>query len=153
MNQDLKDLDAEAAIRRVMVAYMAACDAHDADAVAELFHPDAIWEPLVPNGEPPLLGREAVRAEYAAACARLTFCVHHLTNERIAVDGDRADAGWSYFEPATNRGDLAVWTAGRYRHVLTRRGGVWRFQEFRIVGVLAAPFDSGWTPEHQVPLP
>lgn len=149
----LSDLDAEAAVRRVMVAYMAACDAHDADAVAELFHEDAIWEPLLPGTGEPLLGREAVRAEYAVACARLTFCVHYLTNERIRVQGDRATAGWSYLEPATNRGDLAVWTAGRYRHVFTRRDGVWKFAEFRITGVLAAPFDQGWVPEHKVPLP
>lgn len=146
-------LDAEVAVRKVMTAYMAACDAHDADAVAELFHEDAVWASLVPGAGPPLHGREAVRAEYAVACARLTFCVHYLTNERIRVDGDRAEAGWSYFEPATNRGTLAVWTAGRYRHVLTRRDGVWNFAEFRIHGVLAAPYDVGWVPNPKVPLP
>ncbi|CAN5600242.1 hypothetical protein BH10ACT3_BH10ACT3_08520 [soil metagenome] len=147
------DLDAEAAVRRVMVAYMAACDAHDADAVADLMHPDVIFEPLIPGTGGGLNGREEVRADYRIACARLTYCVHYLTNERIRVDGDRAEAGWSFFEPATNRGDLAVWTAGRYRHVLTRRDGVWKFAEFRITGVLAAPFATGWVPEHKVPLP
>jgi uncharacterized protein (TIGR02246 family) len=149
----LADLDAEAAVRRVMVAYMAACDAHDADAVAELMHEDVVFRPLLPDAEPSLIGREAVRADYAVACARLTWCVHHLTNERIRVDGDRAEAGWSYFEPVVNRGDLAAWTAGRYRHVLERRDGVWKFAEFRILGVLAAPYDTGWVPEHKVPLP
>ncbi|MCU1453685.1 MAG: hypothetical protein JWN46_1831 [Acidimicrobiales bacterium] len=148
----VEDLDAEVAIRAVMVAYMAACDAHDADAVAELFEEDARWESLRP-GTTPLDGREEVRRTYAVDCARLTFCVHHLSNERITVDGDRAVAGWTYFEPATNRGDLAVWTAGRYRHELRRRDGVWRFTVFRVGGVLAAPFATGWVPEHLVPLP
>jgi len=153
MTRDLEDLDAEAAVRRVMVAYMAACDAHDADAVAELMHEDVVFWPLVPGAAISLRGREEVRADYAVACARLTWCVHHLTNERIRVDGDRAEACWSFFEPVVNRGDLAAWTAGRYRHVLERRDGVWRFAEFGIVGVLAAPYATGWVPEHKVPLP
>jgi len=149
----LSRLDAEVAVRAVMVAYMQACDDHDADAVAELFHPDAVWESLLEGGGPPLLGRDAVHAEYAVACARLTFCVHHLTNERIDVRGDTALASWSYFEPATNRGTLAVWTAGRYEHELTRVDGTWRFSRFRIGSVLAAPFATGWVPDAKVPLP
>lgn len=152
MSPVLEGLDAEVAVRGVMVAYMAACDAHDADAVAELFHDDALWVSYVKGGTT-LYGREAVRQDYAQACARLTFCVHYLTNERVVIDGDRATAGWSYFEPATNRGDLAVWTAGRYRHVLTRREGIWRFAEFGIHACLAAPYDTGWIPDPKVPLP
>jgi len=153
MLEALERLDAEVAVRRVMVAYMAACDAHDADAVAVLFHEDALWESTRPDAPPPLVGRDAIRAEYAEACARLTFCVHYLTNERIRVEGDRAEARWSYFEPATNRGSLAVWTAGRYEHTLTRRDGVWRFAHFRIAAQLAAPYETGWSPEPRVPLP
>lgn len=147
-----EDLDAEVAVRAVMTAYMQACDGHDADAVAELFAIDADWVSLLPDGEV-LHGREAVRESYAVACARLSFCVHFLTNERIAVDGDRARAAWSYFEPATNRGELAVWTAGRYDHDLIRVDGVWRFATFRIGSALAAPFADGWVPDHKVPLP
>jgi uncharacterized protein (TIGR02246 family) len=145
-------LDADAAIRAVMVAYMAACDAHDADAVAVLFEEDGRWESLRRGGEA-LHGREAVRATYAVDCARLSFCVHYLTNERITVTGDTATAAWSYFEPATNRHDLAVWTAGRYEHEL-RRGdvGTWRFNTFRVGGALAAPFAQGWVPDPMVPL-
>jgi uncharacterized protein (TIGR02246 family) len=149
----LSDLDSEVAVRAVKVAYMAACDAHDANAVAELFHEDAVWESLRPDGDAPMHGREAVRESYALACARLTFCVHFLSNERIEIDGDCARASWSYFEPATNRGTLAVWTAGRYSHELTRVDGVWRFARFGIESVLAAPFAGGWVPEHRVPLP
>ena len=149
----LDDLDAEVAIRALMVAYMAACDDHDADAVAELFAEDAVWSSLRPGAEPPLLGREEVRRTYAVDCARLTFCVHYLTNERISVSGDRATAAWTYFEPATNRGDLAVWTAGRYEHELARHGGIWRFTSFCIGSVLAAPYRQGWVPDHAIALP
>lgn len=149
----VETLDAEAAVRRVMTAYMAACDAHDADAVADLFHDDATWLSLNPGAGDVLNGPEEVRAEYAIACARLTFCVHFLTNEQIDVDGDHARARWSYFEPATNRGDLAVWTAGRYDHDLERRDGVWKFSTFRIMSALAAPYGAGWVPDHQIRLP
>jgi uncharacterized protein (TIGR02246 family) len=143
------DLDAEVAVRRVMVAYMRACDNHDADAVAELFHPDAVW---IGTGEQ-LEGREEVRSTYRVACARLTFCVHYLTNEWIRVDGDTALARWCYFEPATNRGDLAVWTAGRYDHELIRCDGTWMFWRFGIRPVLASPYDQGWGETPQVELP
>jgi uncharacterized protein (TIGR02246 family) len=148
----LADLDAEVAIRALMVAYMAACDAHDADAVAELFAPDAVWSSMRPGSGPSLIGREQIRHTYAIDCARLTFCVHYLTNERITVVGDHAAAAWTYFEPATNRGELAVWTAGRYEHELTRLGNTWRFSVFRIGSVLAAPYQRGWVPDHAVTL-
>lgn len=138
-------LDAEVAVRRVMVAYMAACDAHDADAVAELFWPDAVAEGRRDGAVTfRLEGREAVRADWREACARLTFCVHHLTNEEIVVDGDRAEGRWCYLEPATNRGTLAAWTAGRYHHTLTAREGTWRFATFTIETLLQAPYADGW---------
>jgi uncharacterized protein (TIGR02246 family) len=148
----LHDLDAEVAIRQVMVAYMAACDHHDPDAVAGLFADDAIWESVGSNDEP-LVGREAIRRIYAADTSRLTFCVHFLANERIHVDGDEATARWSYFEPAVNRGTLAVWTAGRYWLGLRRISGRWLFTTFRIASQLAAPYATGWVPEPKVPLP
>jgi len=150
----LEALDAEVAVRRVMVAYMAACDAHDADAVAELFWPDA--EAIgTRDGEEQwrCSGREAVRADWAEACARLTFCVHHLTNEEITVAGSSAEGRWCYFEPATNRGTLAAWTAGRYHHTLTERDGEWRFSTFRIETMLQAPYDLGWVGDPIVELP
>jgi ketosteroid isomerase-like protein len=146
------DLDAEVAIRQVMVAYMAACDHHDPDAVATLFTDDAVWE-SVGSDEAPLVGREEIRRVYAADTSRLTFCVHYLCNERIEVDNDMADARWSYFEPAVNRGTLAVWTAGRYQLELRRVSGRWLFSTFRIASQLAAPYGVGWAPETKVPLP
>lgn len=142
----LERLDAEVAVRDVMVAYMAACDAHDADAVADLFWPDATAEGQR-DGERTFLleGREAVRADWAEACARLSFCTHHLTNEELVVrDATIAEGRWCYFEPATNRGTLAAWTAGRYHHVLTARHGVWRFASFTIETLLQAPYGAGW---------
>ena len=146
-------LEAEVAVRSVMTAYMAACDQHDADAVANLFEPDAVWCSLADPEGTPLVGREAVRAEYALACSRLTFCVHYLANERIRVVSDEAFGAWSYFEPVTNRGNLAVWTAGRYQHTFGRIKGVWRFRRFGIQSALAAPYNVGWVPTPEVALP
>jgi hypothetical protein len=149
----LRELDAEVAVRSVMVAYMAACDVHDPDRVAELFELDGRLESPGPDGTEVLLGREAIRKSYAFDTARLTFCVHFLTNERIVTNGDRANGQWSYFEPATNRASLAVWTGGRYSVDFTRAGGTWRFSVFRIHGVLTAPYEQGWVPESKVALP
>jgi uncharacterized protein (TIGR02246 family) len=147
----IEELDADVAIRQVMVAYMDACDRHDPDAVADLFAANAVWEdPDDPSQT--LVGREAIRSSYAEATTRLTFCVHYLTNERIAVDGDRAVAKWSYFEPAVNRGTLPVWTAGRYTIDLRRMQGRWRFSHFRLSAQLAAPYADGWIPQPKVAL-
>ncbi|MCU1497176.1 MAG: hypothetical protein JWM47_1129 [Acidimicrobiales bacterium] len=141
----LTALDAEVAARAVMVAYMAACDAHDADAVADLFHHDAVWIGTEGGRETARLrGREAVRAEYRTACARLTFCVHHLTNEELVVDDHGVEGRWCYLEPATNRGQLAVWTAGRYHHRFTEVDGVWRIASFTIETLVQAPYAEGW---------
>jgi len=148
----LSELDAEVAVRSVMVAYMAACDAHDAGRVAELFDPGGRLESPAPDGMTVLQGREAVRQSYAFDTARLTFCVHFLTNERIVTNGDRANGQWSYFEPATNRASLAVWTGGRYDIDFARADGTWRFAVFRIHGVLTAPFDQGWVPTPRIAL-
>jgi uncharacterized protein (TIGR02246 family) len=147
----VENLDAEVAIRQVMVAYMAACDHHDPDAVAVLFTDDATWD-AVESGEAPLVGRDEIRCVYAADTSRLTFCVHYLCNERIVVKADEASARWSYFEPAVNRGELAVWTAGRYQLELRRSSGRWLFSQFRIASQLAAPYEAGWFPEPKVPL-
>jgi hypothetical protein len=135
-------LDAEVAARAVMAAYMRACDDHDPDAVADLFHDGATWRSERTGAE--LHGREAIHAAYVRDTARLTFCVHCLTNEWIEADGDRVTARWSYFEPAVNRGVLAVWTAGRYEVELSARSGRWRFDRFSIAAALAATQASGW---------
>jgi uncharacterized protein (TIGR02246 family) len=147
-----EDLDAEVAIRTVMVAYMAACDVHDPDAVACLFREDAHFESLRADPPAPLEGREQIRAAYAVDTARLTFCVHYLTNEHIEVSRDHATARWSYFEPAVNRGSLAVWTAGRYEIELVREDRRWQFARFAISSQLAAPYAIGWVPNQMVPL-
>lgn len=62
----------------------------------------------------------------------------------VDVDAGRAAAGFSYFEPATNRGELAVWTAGRYELELVATPDGWRYRNFRIEPRLAAPYDEGW---------
>jgi uncharacterized protein (TIGR02246 family) len=145
-------LDAEVAIRQVMTAYMDACDRHDPEDVVALFTEDAVWEdPADPSAT--LLGLEAIRSSYAEATTRLTFCVHYLTNERIAVEGDRAVAQWSYFEPAINRGTVAVWTAGRYSIDFRKVHNRWYFSRFRLSAQLAAPYADGWIPEPKVVLP
>jgi hypothetical protein len=148
--QILEQLEIEHDVREVMVAYMRACDLHDPDAVVQLFHADATWESLADGTL--LEGGDAIYSAYSEACARLTFCVHFLTNEQISVSADAVTAKWSYFEPATNRGELAVWTAGRYEHDFECRDGRWKFLRFRIEPVLASPYNQGWEIARKVPL-
>src|SRR5947209_14127910 len=89
--QRLDVLESEAAIRRLMAAYLDARDfgmgsgAH----IASLFTDDGIWEGVGRLAE--VLGshqgREAIERRFSAS---LPFSVHFLTNESITIDGDTA---------------------------------------------------------------
>ena len=71
-------------------AYGAAWEAHDGDAAAALFSPEATycWGPF----EPPLAGRAAIRERWNAATADQGTV--RFSSEVLGVDGHRAFARW-----------------------------------------------------------
>ena len=137
-------LESEAAIRRLMAAYLDARDfatgsgAH----IASLFTDDGIWEGAGQLAE--VLGshqgREAIERRFSSP---LPFSVHFLSNESITVDGDTAAGTWRYLQSSVYKGQ-AVWIAGRYLNDFVRVHGQWKFQHVRIEALFVTPYEDGW---------
>ena len=85
------------------------------------------------TGYPLAEGKEAVTAFFThVAHSRLSYSQHHVFNEVIDVDGDRATGLWyfhcpSNFTEASSLGKAASGLAmGRYEEEYVREGGVWK---------------------------
>ena len=71
--QVLEDIEA---IKKLKTRYCAYCDDnYDADGLASLFTPDAIWDGGEVLGR--CEGREAIRTLFQGSSQRLSFAIHH----------------------------------------------------------------------------
>ena len=131
-------------IKRLKRRYCAYCDDnYDADALAELFVEDAVWD----GGSlrPRIEGREAIRQFFVAAKDRLPFAIHMVLNPIIEVDGDTAKGTWYLFQPCTFAdGNRAVWGSARYDEEYVRIDGRWMFKNLALTSFFWTPFDEGW---------
>ena len=103
------------------------------------------------TGFPLAEGREAVTAFYAQGVpAILSYSQHHVFNEVIDVDGDRATGRWYVhcpvvFTEASPLGQVAPGLVmGRYQEEYVREDAVWKWR--RIVALLdvVAPGETPW---------
>jgi ketosteroid isomerase-like protein len=138
-------IEAAEEIRRLKAHYCDLCDdGYDADALAGLFTPDAVWD----GGD---LGRfegtDAIRRFFAGTARALSLAIHHVTNPAISVadDAQSATARWYLLQAATLRqGNRAVWIAGRYADEFVRASGDWRFRSVTLRTRFFTPYASGW---------
>ena len=136
----LEDLEA---IKQLKARYAAYCDAHyDADALADLFTEDAIWDGgLLGYNE----GREAIRQFFRGSSQRISFALHYIVSPIIEVDRDTASGTWYLWQTCTyTNGTQAVWGAATYHDLYVRDHGVWKFQHVRIASQFWTPFEEGW---------
>lgn len=132
----LEDLES---VRGVLLAYPAAVDGRDLDALRRLFHPDAH---LLSRSD--VHGRDAVLdyfARFFASGWRDTR--HYVANLVVGVDGDEATATSYYHQTAVVDGQSVIgW--GTYRDRLARTDEGWRITE-KVNHVLAmTPIAAGW---------
>ena len=131
-------------IKRLKREYCAYCDDnYDADALADLFVEDAVWD----GGalRPRIQGREAIREFFVAAKERLPFAIHMVLNPIIEVNGDAAKGTWYLFQPCTfAEGNRAVWGSARYDEEYVRVDGRWMFKNLALTSFFWTPFDEGW---------
>ena len=108
--QVLEDIEQ---IKKLKHRYCALCDAnYDADALAELFTEDAVWDGRERGRND---GREAIRTFFKNAPSRLPFAIHMVLNPIIDVDGDSATGTGYLCQPCTYAdGNQGVWGCGRY---------------------------------------
>ena len=138
--QQLEDLEA---IKQLKARYAAYCDAnYDADALADLFTEDAIWDGgLLGYNE----GREAIRQFFRGSSQRIAFALHYIVSPLIEIDGDTASGTWYLWQMCTyTNGNQAVWGAATYHDRYVRDQGVWKFQHVRITSHFWTPFEEGW---------
>ncbi len=125
-------LEAEAAIIRLKGRYSRySDDGYDADGLASLFVPDAIWD----GGE--LFGRAegvaAIRAHFAQAAARIPWALHYIVSPLIDVhaDGRSASGSWYLWQPCVRQrssGPVLSWLAGTYDDTYELTADGWRFR-------------------------
>lgn len=143
LEQRLLALEDAEAIRNLKAEYAAYCDDnYNADAIAKLFTPDAIWEsPSLGH----FVGREAIRDFFRGAAGIFSFAIHYSLNGQIHVAGDTARAQWYLFMPCTVAAEnQATWRAGIDHELYRRVDGVWMFSHKRSQPLMSASFEKGW---------
>jgi uncharacterized protein (TIGR02246 family) len=134
-------------IKQLKASYAAACDNnYDADAIAELFAEDAVWD----GGKfGKAKGRENIRRFFRQAPEIFSFAIHNVMNPRIKLDGDRAIAHWYLLQPATREpGTQAVWLAAVYHDEYVRVSGKWLFSNLKVDSNFLATYKDGWAMRH-----
>jgi hypothetical protein len=112
-----------------------------AEAIADLFTPDAVWDggPALGVAE----GREAIAARMRAPT--LLFSRHLFLAPRIRVDAGRAEARWELLSPCTTADGTSRWLCG-YEDDEYELGedGRWRHRRMTLTTVFLARADEGW---------
>jgi hypothetical protein len=111
-----------------------------ADAAAELFTEDGVWD----GG--PSLGVARGRTEISTRLAEptLVFSRHLFVRPRIEVDGDRASARWELLCPCTRPDGESLWMSGYEDDTYTRVDGVWLHATMSLSTVFVSPVAEGW---------
>jgi uncharacterized protein (TIGR02246 family) len=128
---DTWELVAREAIRETIAGYAHAADTGRFDDLAGLF---AINGVLEVRGEPPLVGRDAIRAYLTGVSASLSAATtvplirHHVTSLSIEVIGRAEARARCYFLAITEHG-VDHW--GGYRDNFVLEDGAWRFAHRR----------------------
>jgi ketosteroid isomerase-like protein len=136
----LEDLEE---IKQLKARYAAYCDAnYDADALAELFTADAVWDGgILGRSE----GREAIRQFFRGSSQRIAFAIHNMLNPIIDIMGDTATGTWYLLQTCTyTNGNQAVLGAATYYDQYVRENGIWKFRHVRIESHFWTPLEEGW---------
>jgi uncharacterized protein (TIGR02246 family) len=115
------DLDA---LRQVATEWRSAWLAGDTDAIMALYADEAV---LMPQDQPPVVGREAIRSLYDAVLPRFDFRSHTTVME-VDAAGDLGYIWSSYALTATPKaGGRPVKSAGKSVFIVRRQaGGAWK---------------------------
>jgi ketosteroid isomerase-like protein len=153
LEQRVERMEAESAIRRVLIEYGAFLDGRDYAAYAGLFAPDGVWV----GGFGTYTGPAAIEKMLSDNLGppepgfvnKSSF--HMMTNPVIEIDGDRArvNSRYLFWTRAGDRPSPAL--AGRYVDEFVRRDGQWKIARRTTHGVI--PFRDPEHPETNDPAP
>lgn len=162
LEQRLRQLESEQAVRVCMNRYMELCDALDArsplDELAGLFTLDAVWEgkgAKYARSFGGYRGREAIRAMFATYMtepAHFALNVHFLCSELIRVDGAEATGSWVMLQTSTFAGGASHLNAARLTVKFREEEGAWRMAHFQTENLFSRPVDA-WNSDAHLPVP
>jgi len=141
-------LEAIEAIKQLKATYCSLCDdGYPADALAELFLPDGVWD-----GGPGLgliQGRKALADFFRSVPPRKPWAAHLVMNPLIEVNGDHATAVWQLVMPHNVRAngvDFSRWQLGTYHDVYERVDGRWYIKSLQVRSVIYDSAADVWVP-------
>jgi hypothetical protein len=155
LEQRLRAVEDELAVRRRMAAYLRSCDTtKDPVDIGSHFCDDGVWEGVGRNTEfGRAVGPAAIGDLFRAVPARQPFTVHYLANDEVTVAGDTAFGRWLCFEPSSIRGGtLPVWIGLSYENDFRRVGDTWLLAHLRCDTLFATPYDEGWVRNRFTPV-
>ena len=107
-----------------------------------IFAEDGIWEG---KGLWRAQGHADIRKLAKSFAERISFSQHNVFNPRIEVNGNAAHGRWNFLGPFTFRkGNRQIWLAAFYEDDFVKDDGVWKFQHFRALVRMTAPYEEGW---------
>lgn len=107
-----------------------------ADGVAELFVADGVWEAEVLGVH--AVGREAIRASFAARRRTAFVSSHSVANPIIRIDGDTASGQWNGIFYSCSAAGTQI-GFGTYHEQYVRTADGWRFRQLRLTMTGAGP--------------
>ncbi|SEQ62395.1 SnoaL-like domain-containing protein [Pseudomonas sp. NFACC02] len=136
----IRVLEAESAIRLLLNRYMALCDVpgpdERADALAQLFCDDAVWQGLGSGYAAKFgrrVGREAIVAMlmgYLPPNRHFQFNAHFLSGEQITVDGHQAKGRWLMQQISRYDSGQAELIVAALNLEFIREAGAWLISSF-----------------------
>ena len=111
-----------------------------ANAAAQLFVPDAVWDGGEQLGR--WQGRDAIRKRFLDPT--LKFTLHFFVNPVIEVEGDSARGIWQILAPITLGNGRAGWMAGVENDGYRLHEGRWLHSEMKLRMHFLGPDMQGW---------
>lgn len=130
LEAQVKMLEAEADIRRLLQDYGRDLDRRDFTAYAKLFAKNGDWTGYLGRKMTTIRGRDAIRKAMERTFARhhgRQASFHILTNTVITLHGNHARAASKWTFILIRRGKATIANAGTYHDVLVRRRDGWKF--------------------------
>jgi len=142
----LDRLESLEAIKKLKHQYCAYCDDnYDPEGIASLFIEDGVWDAGEAFGRHE--GRAAIKAFFAGVSNQIIFAGHLVMNERIDIDGDKANGKWWVIVPMTmvvDGTETAHWILGEYNDDYVCVGGTGMFASLNATIHHVVPYKDGW---------
>jgi hypothetical protein len=142
MEQDIRDLQAQHAIRSTLSQYAIGVDEKRPEVLRVLFMDDAVLK--IPEWSIDVSGKEEIMGFYDYYWGRFENPRRYYANEDIAVDGDAATA-FMYWHVTQELGGESHLGWGTYEWGLRRRSGGWRISSVVINLLAMTTLALGWS--------